>query len=76
MKERHTKQYAEIGLKIADSRKFSGLTQEELAEKIGKSWSFVAQVESVKGKTGISLDTLFDIATVLNTDPYKFLKND
>lgn len=66
----------QIGLKIAYYRKLNGLTQEQLAEKIDKSWSFIAQIESVKSKKGISLDTLLDIAKALQVEPYKFLMFD
>ncbi len=73
LKEIYAKQYTEIGLKIAYYRKLNGFTQEQLAEAINKSWSFIAQLEGVKTITGISLDTLFDISVALNVPPYKFL---
>lgn len=66
----------QIGLKIAYYRKLNSLTQEQLAEKIDKSWSFIAPIESVKSKKGISLDTLLDIAKALQVEPYKFLMFD
>ena len=37
--------YITLGLKIAYYRKKAGLTQEVLAERIGKSVNFVGQVE-------------------------------
>lgn len=76
MKQEHSKEYVQIGLKIAYYRKLNGLTQEQLAEKIDKSWSFIAQIESVKSKKGISLDTLLDIAKALQVEPHKFLMFD
>ena len=65
-----------LGLKIAYYRKLKGLTQEQLAEKIDKSWSFIAQVESVKSNKGISVDTLLDISKALSVEVYKLLKFD
>ncbi len=73
MKTEYSDYYTEIGLKIAYYRKLRGLTQEQLAEKINKSWSFIAQIESIKTTKGISLDTLFDISIALDISPYKFL---
>lgn len=72
MKEKYAEYYTDIGLKIAHYRKLCGLTQEQLAEKIDKSWSFIAQLESIKSTKGISLDTLFDISEILNVPVYKF----
>lgn len=73
MKSQYKTKYMEIGLKIAYYRKLRGMTQEQLAEAIGKSWSLVAQVESVNTDKGISLDTLLDISNTLNVPAYKFL---
>lgn len=49
------------------------MTQEKLAEAIGKDTSFLGQVEAPNICRAISLDTLFDISTVLNISPKKFL---
>lgn len=45
-----------IGEQIRDERKKAGLTQEELAQKIGTKKSFISRVE--KGKADIQLSTL------------------
>ena len=68
--------YIKMGLKIQYYRKLKGYTQEVFAEMIGKSWSFVAQIESPANICGISLETLFKIAEVLDVEPYRILKND
>lgn len=64
------------GLKIAYYRKKAGLTQELLAEKIGRSVNFIAQVEGTGTVRGVSLETLFSIAEVLGIPASKLLEND
>jgi len=73
MKELYHSQYIQIGLKIAYYRKLRGLTQEQLAEKIDKSPAFIGHIEAPNINKAISLDTLFDIASVLNVPAHKFL---
>ena len=66
--------YIRMGLNIQYYRKLKGYTQETFAELIDKSWSFVAQVESPSTVRGISLETLFKIAEVLEIEPHKILE--
>ena len=66
-------EYMQIGLKIAYYRKLRGLTQEQLAEKINRSAAFIGHVEAPNINKAVSLDTLFEIAKVLNVPAYKFL---
>lgn len=61
--------YITLGLKIAYYRKKAGLTQELLAEKVGESVYFIAQVEGTGTICGVSLETLFKIAQMLNILP-------
>ena len=68
--------YITLGLKIAYYRKKAGFTQEVLAEMIGKSVNFLGQVEGTGIVRGISLETLFKIAKVLNIPPSKLLEED
>ena len=67
MLERYRDKYRMLGLRIAMYRKMAGMTQEEFAEKIGKSWSFISQIEANNGTKikGVSLDTLFTISDTL-----------
>lgn len=76
MQTEFPKRYITLGLKIAYYRKKAGYTQETFAEKIGKSVNFIAQVEGTGTIRGISLETLFKIADVLNIEPAKLLEND
>jgi transcriptional regulator with XRE-family HTH domain len=74
MQEAFRDKYRMLGLRIAMYRKMRGYTQEQFAEAIGKSWSFVSQIEANNGAKikGVSLDTLFTIAEVLDVPVSKF----
>ena len=76
MRNEYPERYTTLGLKIAYYRKKAGYTQEVLAEKIGKSVNFLAQVEGTGTTRGVSLETLFKIADTLNVSPSKFLEDD
>lgn len=65
-----------IGLKISYYRKMSGLSQEELAERVGVSTTFVGMVEAPNITKAPSLKTLYAISEVLNVPVYKFLQTD
>ncbi len=73
MKTTYAEQYRQIGLKIAYYRRLRGLTQEELAERIDRSPAYVGHIEAPHIIKAVSLDTLFDIAAVLEVPSYKFL---
>ena len=76
MNVKYELEYRKLGLKIAYYRKLSGLTQEQLAEKIEKSAAFIGHVEAPNVEKAVSLDTLFDIAEALGVPAYKFLMVD
>lgn len=76
MQTEFPERYITLGLKIAYYRKKVGLTQEVLAERIGKSVNFVGQVEGTGTIRGVSLETLFKIAQVLKISPSKLLEDD
>lgn len=73
MKEIYRSEYLQMGLKIAYYRKLRGLTQEELAERIGRAPAYIGHVEAPNISKAVSLDTLFDIAAALDVPPHKFL---
>ena len=73
MKSIYAEQYRQIRLKIAYYRKLRGLTQEELAEQVGLTPAYIGHLEAPNISKALSLDTLFDIAAVLDVSPQKFL---
>ena len=73
-KELYKKRFIEIGLKIAYFRKLNGLTQEQLAEKIGINHKYLSNIETPSVVQPISLKTLFTIADCLGILPHKFLE--
>ena len=75
MKTNYKDNYIKLGLKIQYYRKLKGYTQEGLAEAVDISWSFLSQVEASGVVKGISLETLFRIAEVLEIEPYQLLKD-
>ena len=76
MKTDYPERYITLGLKIAYYRKKRGYTQESFAEKVGISLNFLAQVEGTGTIRGISLETLFKMADVLQIAPSKLLEDD
>ena len=66
-------EYRQLGLKIAYYRKLRGLTQEQLAEKINRTPAFIGHVEAPNIPKAVSLDTLFDISSVLDVPAHQFL---
>lgn len=55
--------YKKLGLNIKKLRKEKNLTQQELADKIGKGLNFMGKIEIAFSKPHI--DTLIDIADAL-----------
>lgn len=55
-------------------RKAKKLTQEQLAEAVGISRQHLASIEAPRMNRGLSLELLFNIATVLEVEPYVLLK--
>ena len=76
MKTEFPDKYITLGLKIAYYRRKAGFTQEYFAELIGKSVSFLGQIEGTGTVRGVSLETLFKIAQVLKISPSKLLEED
>ena len=63
-----------ISLNIKKYRELNGITQEQLAIDIGKSYDFTRRLEFEKGEVGCSIDTLYKISVVLNTRIDKFFE--
>lgn len=75
METNYREQFIRFGLKVQYYRKLRGLTQEAFAEKIGKSWSFVAKIESPTRVFGVSMETMFRIAEVLEIPVSKLFED-
>ena len=74
METEYRDQYIRFGLKVQYYRKLLGLTQEAFADKIGRSWSYVAKIESPTRVFGVSMETLFKIAEALNVPASKLFE--
>lgn len=61
MREDYRERFRILGLRIAYYRKMRGMTQEQFAEAIGRSVSFVSQIEANNAAEvkGVSLETPF-----------------
>lgn len=70
----NTERYRDLGCAIAYYRKRHGMTQEQLAEQVGISRQHMGAIEAPNMVRAISLDVLFNIATVLEIEPYILLK--
>lgn len=68
--------YLKLGKKVCFYRKSKGLTQERLAENIGKSRSFISALESPDIICKVKLNTLFDIADELEIPPHYLIEDD
>ncbi len=72
-KIRRSKRYkALIGLLVA-RREAAGMTQSDLAARLGKSQSFVARLES--GQRRITVVEFMTLAKILRFDPDKVISN-
>lgn len=65
---KYDKEYLKIGINIANYRKKLNMTQEDLANIVGVSYSYITQIEAPHVVKKMSLEVLFDIAEALNTD--------
>lgn len=75
MKTVYEEQYIRFGLKVQYYRKLNGMTQETFADRLGLSWSYVAKIESPTKAFGVSMETLFKIAEVLDIPVAKLFEN-
>lgn len=61
-----------FGLRVKELRKEKGLTQSELAEKIGLSNNFIGMIE--RGERNTSVDKIFKLAKAFNMTLAEFFK--
>ena len=65
MNKNREQEYRRLGLTIAYYRKLKGYSQMQLAEALGISRTHISNIEAPNMRTSLSLDTLMDIADVL-----------
>lgn len=63
--------YQDLGRRVRTIRRQMGLTQEELAEQLGISTSFLGHIE--RGTRAVSVETLVQLCNVLNISPVYLL---
>ena len=68
--------YEQISRNIKKYRNQVGITQAELAERVGVSHEFIRRNESRKGKKSFSVDTLWKISLALDIEPGKLFEID
>ena len=76
MKERYEREYKIIGLNIAYYRKLRNMTQQELARAANISRTHISNIESPNMPTSVSLETLMDIAWILDVPVTQILTFD
>ena len=64
--------YRDLGMRVRTVRRQMGLTQEELAERVGISASFLGHIE--RGTRVASLETLVAMCNTLNVSPVYLLQ--
>ena len=67
-KSTHTRQYRVFLNWLIEARKDSGLTQQQVADKLGRPQSFVAKYEN--GERRLDVVEFLEIANLLDADPH------
>lgn len=75
MAQKHTEQYKMIGQAIKKYRKQKGHTQQQLADSIGISISYITKIEAINCDQPFSLEVLLDIAEVLDISIHQLLED-
>lgn len=76
MSEKRKEELKKIGLNISYCRKLKGLTQLQLAERVNISRTHMSNIEAPNMQTSISLETLLDIADILEVPVSSLLSFD
>ena len=69
---KHVNKFHHLALNISYYRKKQGLTQMQLAEKLGISRQHISNIEAPNVTVSFSMTLLFDIADALNVEPELF----
>ena len=70
----NAERYRDLGCAIAYYRKRKNLTQEQLADRVGISRQHMGAIEAPNMTRAISLEVVYNIATVLGIEPYVLFK--
>ena len=70
----NSERYRDLGFAIAYYRKRRNLTQEQLADRAGISRQHMGAIEAPNMTRAISLEVVYNIATVLGIEPYVLFK--
>jgi len=70
----NSERYRDLGCAIAYYRKRKRLTQEQVADRVGISRQHMGAIEAPNMVRAISLEVVFNIATVLEIEPYFLFK--
>lgn len=70
----NSERYRDLGCAIAYYRKRRNLTQEQVADRVGISRQHMGAIEAPNMVRAISLEVVFNIATVLEIEPYVLFK--
>lgn len=70
----NSERYRDLGCAIAYYRKRKKLTQEQVADRVGISRQHMGAIEAPNMVRAISLEVVFNIATVLEIEPYVLFK--
>lgn len=73
MHKENAEYYKELGYAVSYYRKHKGLTQEQLAEKLGISRQHLGAIEAPNMTRAVSFDLLLNIARELDIDPVKLI---
>jgi transcriptional regulator with XRE-family HTH domain len=74
MKKKHDEIYKKLRFNITYTRKMQGLSQMQLAERVGISRTHMSNIEAPNGDTLPSLDVLISIANALDVPVAKLFE--
>ncbi len=66
-----SRKYTRFRQLLADARRAAGLTQVELAKKLGRRQSFISKMET--GERRLDVIEFLEVARALKVDPGRFL---
>ena len=72
MQTKYSDQYRDIGRRISFYRGKAGLSQQELADRVGISKSYLSKIEAPGSGKPCSLEVLYDISKALGIEIINF----